>query len=184
MNDNLDSKKSRVKKILLKINADSPFLLLPSPLIQREVLQRIYKYLSNGNMLNYEITCDLLSFIIKDINIGKKQRTMQLDKELFAVHIGSFLLFQIDGTNVVNINEEGEGKGKGNMDSVHSEGHNNSDVSEDHNNSDVSEDHNKSDVKLLQPNECRNNSNNKSHINFKSVTIELDQVIQNDSLVW
>ena len=175
MNDNLDSKKSRVKKILLKINADSPFLLLPSPLIQREVLQRIYKYLSNGNMLNYEITCDLLSFIIKDINIGKKQRTMQLDKELFAVHIGSFLLFQIDGTNVVNINEEGEGKGKGNMDSVHSEGHNNSDVSEDHNNS---------DVKLLQPNECRNNSNNKSHINFKSVTIELDQVIQNDSLVW
>ena len=90
------STKVKVNEILIKITDDSPFLSLASPIIQREILHRIYKYLSNGRTLSYEITCKLLSFMIQDIDISKKKKIMQLDKEILAVNMGHYLVFEVD----------------------------------------------------------------------------------------
>ena len=90
------STKVKVNEISIKITDDSPFLSLASPIIQREILHRIYKYLSNGRTLSYEITCKLLSFMIQDIDISKKKKIMQLDKEILAVNMGHYLVFEVD----------------------------------------------------------------------------------------
>jgi hypothetical protein len=62
----------RLNETVIKIDKNSIFNGLSSPLIQREILQRIYKILSGGKMLNYEITCKLLTMINDDIGLGKK----------------------------------------------------------------------------------------------------------------
>ena len=100
------STKDKVSEILIKINVDSPFLQLASPLIQREILQRIYKYLSNGKTLSYETTCKLLSFTTQDIDISKKKKIMQLDKEILAIHLGNYLVFDVDGMTTSQIGTE------------------------------------------------------------------------------
>jgi hypothetical protein len=62
----------KLNEIVIEIDKNSVFNVLPSPLIQREILQRIYKNLSRGKMLNYELTGKLLSLINDDIGLGKK----------------------------------------------------------------------------------------------------------------
>ena len=100
------STKVKVNEISIKITDDSPFLALASPLIQREILHRIYKYLSNGRTLSYEITCKLLSFMIQDIDISKKKKIMQLDKEILAVNMGHYLVFEVDSLTANDIQTE------------------------------------------------------------------------------
>ena len=92
----LKSLKQKNSEVSIDISLNSPFILLVSPLIQREIIQRIYRYLSNGKTLSYESTCKLLSLIKEDIEVGRKEKIMQLDKELLAVRTGTFLQFRID----------------------------------------------------------------------------------------
>jgi hypothetical protein len=91
-----NSENNRLNEIIINIDKNSIFSTLPSPLIQREILQRIYKSISGGKMLNYEMTCKLLSLINDDIGLGKKDKAMQLDKDISAVKIGGVLLVKRD----------------------------------------------------------------------------------------
>jgi hypothetical protein len=102
-----NSENNRLNEIIINIDKKSVFSMLPSPLIQREILQRMYKSISGGKMLNYEMTCKLLSLINDDIGLGKKDKAMQLDKDISAVKMGGVLLVK-SGDEIYGRDDRGD----------------------------------------------------------------------------
>ena len=84
--------------VTLDVKDNSPFSLLPSPLIKREVLQRVFKSISS-NSLSYELTCQILSLAQEKSQIGKKEKKKHLDKNAVCIKIGDYLIFKNNDQN-------------------------------------------------------------------------------------
>ena len=98
---------SRNIEISVDIREDSPFLLLPSPLVQREVLQKIYKSISCQNSLSYDSTCQILSLINEKTAFGKRAKVLHLCKDVSAVKIGDYLVFKLKKETIADsVNSE------------------------------------------------------------------------------
>ena len=96
------SKQIHIKEISIEIKTDSAFLLLPSPLVQRAVLQRMYHSFSNRETLSYESTCQILALINEKNNFGKREKVLHLDKEISIVKIGDYLIFTREKLRILN----------------------------------------------------------------------------------
>ena len=79
--------------VTLNVKDNSPFSLLPSPLIKREILQKIFKSIS-PNSLSYETTCQILLLTQEKSQIGKKERKKHLDKNTVCIKVGDYLIFK------------------------------------------------------------------------------------------
>lgn len=79
--------------VTLNVKDGSPFSLLPSPLIKREVLQKIFKSISS-NSLSYELTCQILSLAQDKSLKGKKEKKKHLDRNSVCIKIGDYLIFK------------------------------------------------------------------------------------------
>lgn len=89
--------------ISINITDSSPFNSLASPILQREVLHRFYTYLSDGKSLSYEVTCQILQLINEKRNFGKREKVLNLDKNISAIKIGNFLQLKICAENIMDI---------------------------------------------------------------------------------
>lgn len=96
------SKQIYIKEISIEINTNSAFLLLPSPLVQRAVLQRMYHSFSNRETLSYESTCQILALINEKSNFGKREKVLHLDKEISVAKIGDYLIFTREQLRILN----------------------------------------------------------------------------------
>ena len=89
--------------VTLNVKDDSPFSLLPSPLIKREVLQKIFKSISS-NSVSYELTCQILSLAQDKSLKGKKEKKKHLDRNSVCIKIGDYLIFK--NTKKVEMNSD------------------------------------------------------------------------------
>jgi hypothetical protein len=90
------------KEISIEIKSESAFRLLPSALLQREVLQRIYKILSERESLSYELTCQIMALVNEKFTFGKREKVLHLDKEISVVRIGYYLIFTRERLRILN----------------------------------------------------------------------------------
>jgi hypothetical protein len=93
----------RVGLISINITESSPFNSLASSILQREVLHRFYTYLSDGKSLSYEGTCQMLQLINEKSNLGKREKVLNLDKNISAIKIGNFLQLKKCTENNIDI---------------------------------------------------------------------------------
>ena len=91
----------------LDVQKGSAFAQLPSSLVQMEVLRRLCHHcsfiredssdlaeLSVSRGLNYDMTKKLLALAIVDLPLGVKEKKLQLLNDLFAVKVGTQLVFE------------------------------------------------------------------------------------------
>ena len=89
--------------ISINITESSPFNSLVSPILQREVLHRFYTHLSDGKSLSYEVTCQILQLTNEKNNLGKREKVLNLDKNISAIKIGNFLQLKKCTENIMDI---------------------------------------------------------------------------------
>jgi hypothetical protein len=90
------------KEISIEIKSESAFRQLPSALLQREVLQRIYKIFSKRESLSYELTCQIMALVTEKSTFGKREKVLHLDKEISVVRIGYHLIFTRERLRIFN----------------------------------------------------------------------------------
>jgi hypothetical protein len=93
----------RVDLISINITESSAFNSLASPIIQRQVLHRFYTYLSDGKSISYKVTRQILQLINEKSNLGKREKVLNLDKNISAIKIGSFLQLKKCTENITDI---------------------------------------------------------------------------------
>lgn len=47
-----------------------------------------------GEALSYEVTCQVVTLIIENTKFGKREKVLDLNKEIYVIKLGSFLLFK------------------------------------------------------------------------------------------
>ena len=106
----------------LNVHKESPFVKLPSTLVQCEVLRRLWKYCNdntisseefNGNnehgtsaIGSYDMIRTLLGLAVNDLPLGMKDKRLQLHDDLIAIKIGTEL--RIEHTSHVKMKRNGD----------------------------------------------------------------------------
>lgn len=101
--NNIDILDKGVDLISINVTESSPFNTLASPILQREILHQFYNYLSNGKSLSYEVTCQILQLMSEKSNLGKREKVLNLDKNVSAIKIGNFLQLKICTENNLDV---------------------------------------------------------------------------------